>query len=143
MKQAFLKFFGKKFFSAALLSTSILLSSFTAGAAVHPSNIEILSGDKSSVQFAGSTGDALLFKVNINNEKSDAFTVTIKNENGDLLFSKSFSEANFQKQFKLLKGEQDGDRYYLSITSDNKNLEETYVISASTRMVDDVEINKL
>ena len=64
-------------------------------------NIEILSGEKTNVQFAGSTNDALLFKVHVNNEKGDDFTVTIKNGGGDVLFSKSFNDADFQKQFKV------------------------------------------
>src|SRR5258706_8086924 len=143
MKQAFLKFSGKKLVSAAFLSASVLLTSFNSNAAIHHSNIEILSGYKTSVQFTGSTNEALLFKVHINNEKGNNFTVTIKNDNGDVLFSQSFSDTNFQKQFKVLKGDQDGERYYFNISSGNKDLEQTYVISATTRMVDDVEINKL
>lgn len=60
-----------------------------------------------------------------------------------MLFSGSFNDTNFQKQFKVLKGDQDGERYYFNISSGNKDLEQTYVISATTRTVDDVEINKL
>ena len=143
MKQAFLKFSGKRFVSAALLSASVLFTSFNGNAAIHPSNIEILSGDKTSVQFAGSTDEALFFKVHINNEKGDNFTLSIKNDNGNVLFSKSFSDTNFQKRFKVLKGEEDGERYYFTISSGNKNLEDTYVVSTATRTIDDVEINKL
>ena len=40
---------------------------------------------------------------------------------------------NFQKNLKLLKGDQDSERYYFTITSDNKDLEDTYVISAHAR----------
>ena len=143
MKQAFLKFPGKNIAGAALLSASIFLTSFSGQATPLSSTIEILTSDKTSVQFTGSTQDALLFRVQISNEKSDHFTLTIKNETGDVLFSRSFKDSSFEKQFKVLKGEQDGGRYYFNITSDNKSLEDSYMITAETRTVNDVKINKL
>ena len=143
MKHAFLKLTGKKFITAVFLSASLLLTSFYSNAAVSKENIEIISGEKTNIHFAGSTTDALMFKVNINNEKGDDFTVTIKNNAGDVLFSKSFNDVNFNKSFKLLKGENDSERYYFTITSTNKNLEDTYVVTTSARTVEDVAVNKL
>ena len=143
MKQAFLKLTGKKFITAIFLSASLLLTSFYSNAAVSKENIEIISGEKTNIHFAGSTTDALMFKVSINNEKADEFTVTIKNGAGDVLFSKAFNDVNFNKSFKLLKGDNDGERYYFTITSANKNLEDTYVVTTSARTVEDVAVNKL
>jgi len=144
MKQSFLNFTGKKFITAAFLSASLLFTSFASDAAVkNGDNIEIISGNDSNIQFTGSTSDALLFKVHIQNEKADNFTLTIKNDNGDVLFTKSFNDVNFQKQFKVLKGDQESARYYFTITSNNKNLEDSYVISSASRTIDDVVINKL
>lgn len=144
MKQAFLKFSGKKLIAATILSASILFASYSGNAAVvTKGNIEILSGENTNIQFEGSTSDALLFKVHINNEKGDNFTITVKNNNGDILFTKSFSDVNFQKQFKVLKGDQDGNHYYFTITSSNKNLEDSYEISTVSHVVEDVAINKL
>jgi hypothetical protein len=143
MKQAFLKFTGKKLVTAAFLSATLALSSFAGNATVTKSNIEILSGENTNVQFSGSTNDALLFKVHVKNDKSDVFTLTIKNGAGDVLFSRSFNDADFQKQFKLLKGDQTNERYTFTITSTNKNIEDTYVISSVARTVEDVAVNKL
>jgi hypothetical protein len=143
MKQAFLKLTGKKFVAAALLSVSLALTSVAANAHTGKNYIEIVSGENTNVQFTGSTADALLFKVHVKNEKSDNFTLTIRNNSGDVLFAKSFSDADFEKQFKLIKGDQDNQQYTFTITSSNKNLEGTYVITTSERTVDDVAINKL
>ncbi|MBV9963881.1 MAG: hypothetical protein JO072_16680 [Parafilimonas sp.] len=142
MKQAFLKFSGKKLIAAAFLSASVLFTPHGSNAGTK-GIIEIISGENTSIQFSGSTTDALLFKVHINNEKGDNFTLTIKNNNGDVLFTKSFNDLNFQKQFKVLKGDQDGGRYYFTITSNNKAIEDTYEISAASHLVEDVAINKL
>ena len=143
MKQAFLKLTGKKFITAIFLSASLLLTSFYSNAAVSKENIEIISGEKTNIHFAGSTTDALLFKVSVNNEKGDNFTVTIKNGGGDVLFSKSFKDVDFNKSFKLLKSGHDNERYYFTITSTNKNLEDSYVVTSTARTVEDVAVNKL
>jgi hypothetical protein len=143
MKQSFLKFSGKKFITAIFLSAAVLLTSVSVKAANNNANIELISGENSNIQFAGSTSEALLFKVHIKNEKGDNFTVTIKNNNGDVLFTKAFNDVNFQKEFKVLKDDQDGERYYFTITSANKDLEESYAISTASHVVDDVVINKL
>jgi len=143
MKQSFLKFAGKKFITAAFISASIFFTSFNVSAATGNHLLEILSNDKPSIQFAGSTSDALLFKVHVNNDKADNFTLTIKNEDGVVLFSKSFNDVNFEKQFRILKGDDNNNRYYFTITSSNKDLQETYVVSSSVRTVNDVTVNRL
>ena len=143
MKQSFLSFAGKKFLTAAFLTASVLFTSVNSNANVGHSNIEIISGNDSKVEFTGSTSDALLFKVNISNQKAEPFTLTIKNTDGIVLFTGTFKDANFEKQFKVLKGADDGDRYYFTINSASKDLNETYVISSTPRTVDDVTINKL
>lgn len=144
MKQSFLKLSGKKFLTVAFISASVIFaSSFTAKAGDPTTGIEILSSDKSSIEFAGSTQDALIFKVQVNNANGDRFFVTIKNKEGNVLFSQSFSDVNFEKQFKVLTNDQTSNRYYFTVNSSNKNLNETYVVNAVQRTVDDVTVNKL
>jgi hypothetical protein len=143
MKQALLKFTGRKFVSAAFLAASLALTSVAATANVGKNYIEIVSGESTNIQFTGSTSDALLFKVHVKNEKADNFTLTIRNSGGDVLFAKTFNEVDFEKQFKLIKGDQDNLQYTFTITSANKNIEGTYVITTTERTVNDVAINKL
>ena len=144
MKQSFLKLAGKKFITAAFISASVLFASFSGNATpISNSTIEILSTDKPGVQFAGSTSDALIFKVHVNNQNADNFTVTIKNDDGAILFSKSFNDINFEKQFRILKGDSNSARYYFTVSSANKSLDETYAVSTATHLVDDVVVNKL
>jgi hypothetical protein len=143
MKKTLLKFSGRKFVTAAFLSASLALTSVAATAAVGKHYIEMVSGESTNVQFIGSTSDALLFKVHVKNDKADNFNLTIKNNNGDVLFAKNFNEVDFDKQFKLIKGDGDNSQYTFTITSANKNIEGTYVITASQHTVDDIAINKL
>ena len=143
MKQSFLTFAGKKFLTAAFLSASVLFTSFQSNAATTHPNIEIITGTESNVQFTGSTSDALMFKVNISNANAEAFTLIIKNGDNNVLYSGTFKDANFEKTFKVLKSDDNSDRYYFTINSASKNLNETYVVSTKTHTVDDVTVNKL
>jgi hypothetical protein len=143
MKRTLLKFSGRKFVTAAFLSAALALTSVAATAAVGKHDIEIVSDESTNVQFTGSTSDALLFDVHVKNDKADDFTLTIKNNNGDILFARHFNEVDFNKQFKLIKGDGDNSQYTFTITSANKNIEGTYVITASQHTVEDVAVNKL
>ena len=137
MKQAFLKFSGKKFINAAIISAAVLMTSFSAQAG---------TGDNinpSAIQYTGSTYDGLMLKMRINNETGAKFTVTVKDDNGEVLFSQAYNEKSFDKQFKLLKGDQYSSNYYFTVSSPNKQLEQKYVVNTSTRSVEDVAISKL
>ena len=140
MKQAFLKFSGKKFISAAFFFASVLMTSLSVQAGT-TDNVNPV--EKSGIQYTGSTNDGLMFRILINNESGAKFTVTVKDDNNEILFSNSYNEKAFNKQFKLLKGEQYSSNYYITISSRSKQLEQKYVVNTSTRSVQDVVVSKL
>ena len=143
MKQTFLKSTAKKFIIAAFLTAPVLFAGVSARATVNSHDIEIVSGDKTNVQLTANTEDAITFKLHVNNQKGENFTVTIKNNSGEVLFSQVFNETDFEKQFKVLKGENEYANYSVTIASSDKSMVETYVISSTVRTVNDVAINKL
>ena len=132
----------KKVLVAVLVSGAVLVAapSFAKTSA----NIEILSANtQATVQFAGTTADnALLFDVKLDNPTAEKFTITISTKDGDVLFAKEFSDKSFTKKFKLVKSD-DISSYNFKISSDNKNLEQTFVVSATTKVVDNVVVSKL
>jgi hypothetical protein len=130
------------FIAAILVSGAVLFAA--PSFAKTTGNIEILSTStaKSSVQFAGTSDDAMLFDVKLDNTNGDKFTVTITTKDGDVLFSKDFSDKSFAKKFKLVKSD-DISSYNFKITSTNKDLEQTFVVDATTKTVDDVVVTKL
>ena len=128
---------GKKFISAAFISASVLMTSHSAQAG---------TGDNitpSAIQYTGSTYDGIMLKMRINNETGANFTLTVKDDNGEVLFTEVYNDKSFDKQFKLLKGDQYSSYYYFTVSSLNKQLEQKYVVNTSTRPVKDVAISKL
>ena len=143
MKHTFIKTASKKVLTAVLLSAAVLLAAPNSGKA-SPRHVEILSSasTQATVQFAGSSDNALVFNVKVANNNGDKFTVTVTDNDGTVLYAQNFSDKNFDKKFKLLKSD-DISRYNFKITSNNKELEQSFSVNASTKVVDDVVVTKL
>ena len=142
MKRTFIKIASKKVLAAVVLSAAVLLAAPNVSNAT-PRNIEIISSaNQATVQFAGSADNALFFNVKVANTNGDKFTITVSDNDGDVLYSQEFSEKGFDKKFKLLKSD-DISRYNFKISSNNKDIEQSFSVSASTKVVDDVKITKL
>ena len=145
MKRSFVKFTNRKFMSVVLIAAAavVLTPAVSKANDNKKAAIEIKSTENTTtVQFAGSTESALLFDVKVNNPKSDKFTLVIQSEDGEVLFSQVYSDVNFSKKVKLLKGGDDTS-YKFTIKSANKSLENSFVVDAAIRTVDDVVVTKL
>ena len=132
----------KKVLAALFVSGAILLTAPSFAKAYR--HIEILSANtQATVQFAGTTADnALLFDVKLDNPTADKFTITITTKDGDVLYAKDYSDKSFVKKFKLLKSD-DISSYNFKITSGNKNLEQSFVVDASPKTIENVTVTKL
>ncbi|HVX48979.1 MAG TPA: hypothetical protein VHB48_02445 [Chitinophagaceae bacterium] len=133
----------KKVLAAVLLSGSVLMAAPVTGNAT-PRTLEIISSASSqaTVQFAGAAENALYFNVRVANTSGDKFTITVTDKDGDVLYTQAFNDKNFDKKFKLVKSD-DISSYNFRITSANKDLEQTFSVNATTKVVDDVTVTKL
>ena len=144
MKKTFVKTVSSKFIPALLIAAALFAFAPAQSMANSKHNIEILSvNNTTSVQFAGSATNALLFDVKINNATGEKFTLVIKNGEGEVLFSKDYSDMAFNKKIKILKDETNSTNFTFSIVSPNKDLQNTFEVNATTKVVDDVVITKL
>lgn len=135
----------RKLMSAVLIAATVAVLTPAVSKANDNKNatIEILSTENTtSVQFAGSTDNALLFDVKINNPKADKFVLTIQTQDGEVLYSQAYSDVNFSKKVKLLKGSESSS-YKFTIKSSNKSLDNSFVVNAATKTIDDVVVTKL
>jgi len=143
MKRTFVKIASKKFIPALIVTAAMLACAPTQTKANANNTIEIVSNENTAtVQVTGSTENAYMLNVNVNNPKGDKFTLVILGEDGQVLYSKDYTDANFKKQIKILKAD-DSNSYNISIRSSNKDLENTFSISTVTKTVDDVVVTKL
>ncbi len=144
MKKTFVKIVSRKFIPALIISASLLAFAPVQTMANTGNNmIEIISDENTaSVKFSGSTDDALFLDVKVNNPKGDKFTLLIQDEDGNLLFTKEYTDISFTKKIKILKDD-NNSRYNISIRSANKDLENNFAVNTVSRMVEDVVVTKL
>ena len=102
MKRTFVKIASKKFIPALIITAALFACAPTQTKANANRSIEIISNENTAtVQFTGSTDNAYLLNVNITNPKKDKFTLVIFNDQGQVLYSKDYTDASFKKQIKI------------------------------------------
>ena len=77
-----------------------------------------------NVQYIGADEKMFQFRVEFENPTAQKFTLIIKNEDGDVLFSKEYSDVHFAKTVMLMKEGIDKDNIY-----------PTFAISVGTRFI--------
>mgnify|MGYP000904278124 CR=1 FL=1 len=116
MKKTFSKKTGSKLILAFVAAIAIAgVAPLKSMANRNNDTIEIVSAENtSSVQFAGTENNSLLFNVKINNTAGEKFTLIVTNEEGEIVFIKGYADKNFAKQIKLMQTA-GGNRYHFSI----------------------------
>jgi hypothetical protein len=62
-----------------------------------------LKDDQVSVQYVGSSDNQVVFHVEFENPTAEKFWLIIKNDAGDVIYRKQFSDAHFSKSVYVLK----------------------------------------
>jgi hypothetical protein len=62
-----------------------------------------LKDDQVTVQYVGSNENQVVFHVEFDNPTAEKFWLIIKNDAGDVVYRKQFSDAHFSKSFYVLK----------------------------------------
>jgi hypothetical protein len=134
MKKTFVKIISRKTLTATILTGS---SAFDSSALNN--NMEIVSSNiHSNVDFKGASEDAFLFDVKIDNPDAEEFSLEIRDDNGKILFSKNYSETNLTKEIKL-SNEELTAHYNFIIKTKNNEPEQTFVVSITTKISEEVE----
>lgn len=142
MKRTFIKIISAKFLPLLFIVTPFF--STTQSFACDRKPVEIVSTEKTAtVVYTGSTDNALLFDVRINNPNGSKFTLVVQGEDGEVLFSKNYSEKQFAKKIKMLKSHGSVNRFSFTIKSADKSLEKTFEVNTVTRVVEDIVVTNL
>ena len=97
-----------------------------------------------SVKHIGDYENNMVLQVMLDNETGERFSVTIKDAEGSVLFTDSYSDKKFDKRFLFNKGE-GLTKLNVIVRSLKDKQAQTFVINTSTRIVEnyDVTVTKL
>jgi len=123
-------------FTIALLAFTLAFSTVTLANDEKPSPV-------TELKFIGNLENQPVFQLNLNNTIEDEFTVTFRDENGNILYTDKFKGANLTKKF-MLKSEELGDGVLNVVVRGRKNNSvEVYSINRSHSYVEETVVNKV
>ncbi|MET3885750.1 hypothetical protein ABIE54_004639 [Chitinophagaceae bacterium OAS944] len=98
---------------------------------------------KTELKFIGNMENHPVFELNLANKVEDEYTVTFRDEYGNILFSDKFKGAGLSKKF-ILRSEEFGDAALnVTVKSKNANTTEVYSINRSHSYVEETLVNKV
>lgn len=115
-----------------LFCSSVLFTSFSSFAA---------EGDKPVIQFINNDGQSLLLNVKFDNETGTAYTLYVKDDLGNLLYSKKLNEVHLNLNLRLLTDE-NSESFIIGFESNNHEIAKSYVIRPVIKVISDVIITE-
>ncbi|MCS3796667.1 hypothetical protein [Niastella sp. OAS944] len=135
MKKAMRNYYGLMMF--ALIALTLGFSTITLA------NDEGKAKNITDLKFIGNMENQPVFQLNLNNTEDDEFTVTFRDEAGNVLYNDKFKGANISKKF-MLKSEEFGDSALNVVVKSKKyNTTDVYTINRSHTYVEETVVNKL
>ena len=104
---------------------------------------DITSTGKPEVKYVGKVDDQLTFQVNYDNNTNEAFTVAVKDEDGNLLYTDRFKDKKFSKQFRVSPCEYGNMKLVFVFSNDKEKQTQVVQVNTNSRLVDDVVVTRL
>ncbi len=95
-----------------------------------------------SIKYLGSEDEMLLFNVSYTNPQGSKFIVSVKDQDGTVLYQNQFKEKTFYKQFRLPKSDRDRIVFILHNGRD-ADVVKTFEVNVNSRFVQEVAVKKL
>lgn len=96
-------------------------------------------GQRPVIRFISSDEQSLLLNIKLDNEKGAAFTLYVKDEEGNLLYSKQINETHLNVNLRLLKDE-NSRSFVIGIKSNDRSITKSFIVTPVTKFVDDAII---
>ena len=124
--------------------TIIALIALTLGfTTVTLANDEGKTKNITELKFIGNMENQPVFELNLANREEDEYTVIIRDQFGNILYSDKFKGAGLTKKF-LLKSEDFGDTALnVTVKSKKANTTEVYSINRSLSYVEETQVSKV
>lgn len=95
-----------------------------------------------AIKYLGAVGQQPIFQVEFDNLQEEELLVTLKDSDGNTMYSERFKDKKFAKRFQLERADDDL-RVTLIITNKKDRFTQQYQINRNTRVVEDVTVTKV
>ena len=131
---------------STLVKKSILSLAFTSLVLVAATSASASTTDSTpnpTVKYIGSLDGQPVFKVELNNENAKVQYLTIKDDQGTVLYSEKIKSKQFSKSFKFENSDRDHVRLTFTVESDKNVQSQEFNVNTNTRVLNDVVVTTL
>ncbi|AEW02433.1 hypothetical protein A4D02_00325 [Niastella koreensis] len=122
----------------ALVAFTLAFSNTTLANNEGPNNKHV-----TDLKFVGNKDNQPVFELSLNSAIEDEYTVTFRDEYGNVFYTDKLKGASLTKKF-MLKSEEFGDAaLHVVVRSKNNNSTEVYAINRSHSYVEETVVNKV
>lgn len=130
-------FLRKSIFTLGLISF-IFASSVQASSTQDPAD-----SPNSSIKYVGSLDGKPVFRVELNNLNSNVYFLTIKDDEGSVLYSEKIKDKQFSKSFKFETADRDNVKLTFTLSGENQSQSKEFKVNTNTRVLNDVVVTTL
>src|SRR5205085_5140619 len=91
----------------------------------------------------GNTGGKRVFQVDFENASQESVNITIRDQDGTILYVEKFKDRRFSKKFKFDKPDFEQAKLKFTVSGNSGVQSEEFGINSSIRTVQDVVVTKL
>ncbi|MGZ3839052.1 MAG: hypothetical protein ACXVMS_03535 [Flavisolibacter sp.] len=95
------------------------------------------------VKYMGTVNDQVVFQLTYDNKEGEPFYLTVKDAEGNILYTAKYNEKNFSKQFRFDKDEFSNASVSFTLAPQNEKESQTFKVATSSRVVENIVVTKL
>jgi hypothetical protein len=118
--------------------TGFLLIGLVAGASAQSSD----NTPKADIKYIGSLDSKPVFKVDLDNKNGNVYFLTIKDDEGALLYSEKIKDKQFSKSFKF-DADRDAVKLTFILSTGKETQTQEFKVNTSIRSYNDVAVTTL
>ena len=130
--------FTRKAFTATLILSAFLVSFLPLTG--HTQGQFLVKNNSPVIKYLGVLEDKLVFQIDVNSATDDKLMVSIKDEDGNLLFSERVNDQKFSRKVAIEKEMFENGKVTFMIQGAKQSSEQTFQVSRNTRLVEDVVV---
>ena len=95
------------------------------------------------LKYIGNENNQPLFQLDLNNDEADEFVITLKDLSGGVIYSEAVKGKLISRKYRLNTDEIGISEIRFEVSNKKSNTRTVYTVSSTSRVVEDVVINKL
>jgi len=95
------------------------------------------------IKYLGISDGQPVFQVEFENAKEESVNITIRDQDGSILYVERFKDKKFSKKFKFERPDFDQVKLKFTLSGENGVQSEVFGITSSSRTIQDVVVTKL